>query len=227
MPLHCDRTYVLHYTRKPERRRHIEEQFNVEGIEATFITEFDREDLTSQQLERFYYFNPTDFWRKIRPLWELPDSGIRVLNPAEISCTIKHLEAVRRIGEECSNYGLIFEDDVILDHSFTERFNQYLAETPSDWDAIFVGSCCDLHAKNIIPGVHVYPASHPATRGCECYLLRKNIAQAIARNAVPFQLVSDWEIAYHLNSLQAKVYWWEQPLTKQGSVTGLFKSELR
>jgi hypothetical protein len=45
------KTYVMHYTPLKDRREFISQQLLLKGIsDAEFITEFDREDLTEQDL---------------------------------------------------------------------------------------------------------------------------------------------------------------------------------
>lgn len=37
---------------------------------------------------------------------------------------------------------IIFEDDVVLEENFIEKFHEYKAQLPTDWDYVFLGHCC-------------------------------------------------------------------------------------
>jgi|OM-RGC.v1.035158536 GR25 family glycosyltransferase involved in LPS biosynthesis len=45
---------------------------------------------------------------------------------------------------------LILEDDVILEYDFSNRLNQYVKQLPIVWDMFYIGSGCNLHAKNLL-----------------------------------------------------------------------------
>ena len=153
----------------------------------------------------------------------------RELNIAEVSCTIKHYLGIKKIAEECEDYGLILEDDVIFVENFPELFDEFLGATPKDWGAIFMGCCAGLRVpqQHLIKDVVAYPMAHPASRGGDSYLLTKEVAQKITKTMKPFSTISDWELAHQLHRHSVKTYWWEPPLVVQGSETGLYKTTLR
>ena len=68
---------------------------------------------------------------------------------------------------------------------------------------------------------------HPASKGGDSYLLRKELAENISETMNTFVTISDWELSYQLKLHNANVYWWEPPLVAQGSELGLYKSTLR
>ena len=150
----------------------------------------------------------------------------------EISCTIKHLIAIKKLSIECENFGLILEDDVLFNSNFNSFYKKYFQETPNDWDAIFLGEGCGVNFQShkLMESKKVsensFLMNHPATNCAEAYLLKPQIASKIYESAVPFQLVSDWEIAYQLYKFDAKTYWWYPSIATQGSRTGLYTSTL-
>lgn len=92
--------YIVHYSKNTERRVEMEKQ--LESIGATdveWITEYDKED---------------EFISKIQEKTGTP------LRPAEISCSVKHFEAMRRMVRDNIEESIILEDDVIFEPEFKD-----------------------------------------------------------------------------------------------------------
>ena len=226
-----DKIYVVHYTKLVERLTKLIPTLNASGVDYEIITKWDKEDITSDNIVSLFDSNKENFEKKISALWDGNVHKYRHLNMPEISCTLKHFEAIRKVAEECPNFGLIVEDDVIFDQNFAVNFIQKLQDTPDDWDAVFMGIGCGLSfvtsklkQEDHVKG-GVFRASHPATNCAEAYMLKPSMAKKIY-DGLPFSLVSDWEIAYQLYKNNANVYWWFPALATQGSKNGMFKSEL-
>lgn len=227
--LNVEKTYVVHYTRLIERRQRLEGFLRNNNIIAEYIVPFDKDDLTEELIEEYYLFDKEEYSNRVDKTYKSQTSPFRPMTKAEISCTIKHYEAIKRVGEECQEYGLILEDDVVFPDNFVDLFNEYLEKTPKDWDVIFMGSCCDLtisEKQNFADGQIAFPKDHPATKCADAYLVRTSIAQKITKTMKPFVIISDWELACQLGAHNAKVYWWEPALVYQGSETGLFNTTL-
>ena len=226
---HC---YVIHYTKLISRKNFLDVQLSTVGLQGNYITEFDQEDLTPQIVDQFYEKNPQIHDSKIEKLWDPSIHTYRELKIPEISCTIKHFEALRLIAENQEDYGLILEDDVVFREGFVEEFDRCLSLTPNDWDAIFIGAGCgesfQRHKLSESEKVneHCFLVDHPATNCAEAYLVKKEMADKIYKSAQPFHLISDWELAYQLFKFNAKVYWWAPSLIEQGSKNGRYESTL-
>lgn len=227
-----DKIYIVHYTKLKDRYNHISNFFDSCKIPYEFILDNDQEDLTPEILDQYYKPNKEEYEKRISTLWDVNIHKFRYLNKAEISCTIKHITAIQKIATECTNYGLILEDDAIFYDNFNKRFNECLKQTPDDWDSIFLGDGCGdnfkssklLNSKKVNENIYLMP--HPATNCAEAYLLKPSIASKIVNSIIPFQNVSDWEIAYQLYLHDAKTYWWNPSLVTQGSRNGKFESTL-
>tara|TARA_Y100000310_G_scaffold163309_1_gene163161 strand:- start:11443 stop:12129 length:687 start_codon:yes stop_codon:yes gene_type:complete len=227
--LNVEKIYIVHYTRLVERRMHMNSFFRASGINADYILEFDQDELNEEIINEYYFPNEKDYNEKILETYGKGSNQYRLLRPAEISCTIKHYHAIKKLSEEVKDYGLIFEDDIIFMDNFVSLFNLYLQKTPADWDAIFFGSCCglDVGSHLVSHDKVAYLKPHPATKCADAYLLRKDLAKKITQTMKPFVTISDWELSYQLRLHDAKVYWWSPPLISQGSEHGLFKTTLR
>ena len=110
---------------------------------------------------------------------------------------------------------------------FLQLFQKYLSETPKNFDVVFMGSGANLKPTNIIPDKIWYLKTHPASKCADSYLITKKAANEIVQTYTPFNICSDYELAYQMYLHNHKVYWWEPSLVKQGSEMGLFKSSLR
>ena len=96
------KTYVMHYTPLKDRREFIDRQLLNQGIsDAEFITEFDKEDLTEQDLSA--YNKDKDLHKELCEISRKPHGLIgespysyEELSPSSISLNLKHLEAFRR-----------------------------------------------------------------------------------------------------------------------------------
>lgn len=90
--------YIIHYTKNPLRRIEMEKQ--LESIGATdveWITEHDKEDEIISKMK------------------EKTGSPLRL---SEISCSMKHYEALYRMVRDSVNESIILEDDVIFHPEF-------------------------------------------------------------------------------------------------------------
>jgi GR25 family glycosyltransferase involved in LPS biosynthesis len=227
--MNVEKIYVLHYSKLKDRKERLEAQFKDLGIDVEYITEFDQEDLSDELINSAYDSSKEMYDTKIHSTYGNKSTPHRILNKAEISCTFKHRSGIQKIAKECDNYGLIFEDDVVFVENFVEKFNIFLKSTPDDWDAIFMGSCAGLRVapQFIKKNISAYKMDHPASKGGDSYLLRKELAENISETMNTFVTISDWELSYQLKLHNANVYWWEPPLVAQGSELGLYKSTLR
>lgn len=226
--INVEKIFILHYTKLVERKKRLDSMLSHLGITAEYFLQHDQEDLTEDLISEYYKPNKEDYDRKINDLWGARAAPYRELNIAQISCTIKHYNCIKKVAEETKEYGLVLEDDVIFVEDFVQKFNLFLEQTPSDWDAIFLGSCAGLRIPPhfLREGVVAYPVGAPSSRGGDSYLLRTGAAKKITSTMKPFITISDWELAIQLHQHDLKTYWWEPPLVVQGSENGLYNTTL-
>lgn len=62
-------------------------------------------------------------------------------------CLLSHLEVVREARQLGLSSVLIFEDDVVFDDQFEQKFSDYIQQLPADWDMLFFGA---LHKDELI-----------------------------------------------------------------------------
>lgn len=231
--------FIVHYTKLKERKEKILEIFKDKKIEYEFIEEYDKDDFSEESILKFYKPDKELFVHKIEsafnpPEWDLRENWFRILNDAEISCTIKHILALKKVSEQEEEVCLIVEDDIIpICDSFLDIINIILKQSPDDWDSIFLGEGCGKDfikskMKNLQKvSDNLFKSPPPATNCAEAYLIKKDSAKKIYNSIIPFQLVSDWELAYQFYKLNMNVYWALPSLFYQGSKSGKYNSTLR
>lgn len=164
-------------------------------------------------------------------LWD-KGTEYRSLNDAELSCTIKHIEALKKCAESTKEYSLIVEDDILPTRFYISKLKRLLRKH-NDWDVLFIGQGI---SKNFILkkinkkfgfGSKIYKVNHPATNCAEAYLIKKEIAKKIYENILPFTLAIDWELAYQFSKLDLNIKWLYPSIFYQGSKSGKYSSTLR
>ncbi len=227
-----DKIYIVHYTKLEERKKNIIKILDKCNIPYEFIGDYDQEDLEYVK-SNYYNTDQSEYYRKI-DIYNKTKYGappFRKLSDAEISCTIKHILAIKKLSEECE-IGLILEDDAIpYSISFLEEANKSIKEAPSDWGSIFIGNGCGYDFikskdKSKISET-LYKVEHPATNCAEAYILNKESSKRLYNNLLPFQQISDWELACCFWLQDLNVYWRLPSLIYQGSISGEYKSTLR
>lgn len=211
--------FVLHYSKLVDRKKHILEQFNKQGItDYEFIEKYDREDL--QDCDTLLF-----------------DKGIK---KSVVSLTNKHFYAYNMIAENYEK-ALILEDDVILCDNFMEKLNNYITQLPENFDMLFIGNGCNLHIEKhkLIPNKNIYEkclyptrwGGDGASRCSDSYIISKKCATKLCEyinclkyNKGKITLTTDWWLNVAARDNNFKVYWAEPTIVTQGSQNGTFKS---
>lgn len=226
--------YIIHYTKLKNRKEKLLSFLTKSNNQYEFIDVFDQECINTDVLNKYYLPDKKLFDDKISPLWDSNLHKFRHLNIAEISCTIKHIIAIEKVANQNDEYCLILEDDAIpIENNFFDEIEKLINNAPDDWDSIFMGAGCGVDFMNEkLKNSHLIndkfaKVLHPCTNCAESYLIKKKSAKKVFDSIVPFQLVSDWELAYQFYKLNMNVYWSIPPLFYQGSKSGEYESTLR
>lgn len=223
------KTYILHCKKLQNRKVFIDNQIKNIFSNYEFYEDYDADELTDKIIKDYYDPSPEKQLKKFK-LWFEQNKGNakpRLLNLAEISLTIKHFEVLKKIAKSSDDYAIVLEDDVIFDKNFINLYEKYMLQTPNSFDVIFMGSGASLKPKNIESNKFVYLKNHPASKCADSYIITKKAAINIVKTYSPFNICSDYELAYQMYYHNQEVYWWEPAIVIQGSETGLFKSTLR
>ncbi len=252
------KTYVIHYTPLFDRRRNIEILLKELNLEAEFITRFDKEKLDLKDkkflqspyiwikeikeikdvlINNIIYNKNISIKSKI--YWYLIKNSknlffpkcfkFRKLNPAEISLSLKHYIALKKI--ELSNEpGLIIEDDVLLDTNTKDLLNKASKLCYENFDYIDLGGGCNLplfHADNPYKNDKRFTCLDiPRSRTTAAYILNPKTAKLLSNGLFPISLPIDWKYQNLFIKNKLKVAWAVPPAFIHGS-ENLFKSSIR
>ena len=224
--------YIIHYTKLTDRKNYLDNLLKDKNIEFEYISEFDQEELDQNNIALYYRDNEELFNTKSK-IWHKKANKYYVLSPPEISCSIKHIDALRKIANSDKDFGLILEDDAIpYRDNYLSQIENVLSNSIK-WDALFIGNGMGESFRNKKIGYKKYlpiknvKVSHPATNCLEAYIIKKEIAKKIVDSILPFNLVIDWELAYQFYKLDLNIYWIKKPIFFQGTKEDIYESTLR
>jgi GR25 family glycosyltransferase involved in LPS biosynthesis len=210
--------FVLHYSKLVDRKKHILEQFNKQGIiDYEFIEKYDKDEITDYESNLF-------------------DTNYK---KSTMSLHLKH-NYVYNIIAENYEYALILEDDVILCDNFIEKLNNYITQLPENIDMLFIGDGCNLHIEKhkLIPNKNIYekclyPTSwggNGASRCSDSYIITKKCANKMCEyiNNLKYEITLpiDWWLNVATRDNNFKVYWAEPTIVTQGTQNGTFQSSI-
>ena len=216
------KVFVIHYTKLKDRKAHVQRQLEPYGFDVEFITQYDGDGLTKDDLAFFQ-----------------PD----VLTNSEMSIIRKHMACYVEICKNDYECALILEDDVILSADFETKLNHYMSQLPSRWDLCFIGNGCGLHVPTSIiekqpSGTNIFRRSsysrewggEGASRCADSYIVSRKCAYRI----LDYLDKPDYRISVEQDHLLNEVaryklltsYWAEPTIVEQGSMTGMFPSSL-
>ena len=225
--------YIIHYTKLEERKRNIQSILDPFSIDYEFIESFDKEELKQLDRKEYYEDSKIKFDEKVT-LWKERANKYYTLSEAEISCTIKHIEALKKIRDGDHEFNLILEDDAIPKYYNFLKYINPLIRKPHNWDVLLIGEGMGKKFRNSKIGLRrfnpfklMFKIEHPATNCLEAYIVKKSKVDLILDQLIPFNLIIDWELAHQFFIKNMNIYWSKKSIFQQGSKNNLFKSELR
>lgn len=201
-----------------ERQAFINKQMKQLSIEFEYIFKFDISDNDINQ-EKKYYFNLDDF---------------ELISPTQ-SLFLKHIEALKIIRENKIELALVFEDDAIFSDDFIDIINLALVEymqidKPS---VISLGHGNNLYTprSQMVNSKYLYQGTR--MRCTDSYVLRYKEASLILE-AIDNYIKSGNKIVWAIDYFYDHIFrsngidflWLEPSIVTQGSMNGIFTSEL-
>lgn len=221
-------TYVIHFDKLVERKVHLEEQLNREGLRAEWFIQRGEDVYTKEEIAKYYKYDTNKWIEKIKiaKLNRIP----RPLGKAEVDISINHFKLLERISEDKGNLFLILEDDVVLCEEFTYTLQKVLGELEKvEWDICFLDWCNTTPPRKggIVEIVDQRKNEDSDSWGLAAYLIKPRAAAELLRDFDHFTLVCDDEIRYLVKKKRLVPKWSLPPLAEQGSISGKFTSSLR
>lgn len=195
-----DKIYVCHYTKLTDRKIILQETLNKLGLDVEWVEVYDKEvmDLSNYPL--------------YKQVFNINNNCIRKLKDSEISLILKH----NYIWEDMikNNYQnvLVLEDDVMFVDNFINLFNCYTKELPMDYDLLWVGSCCGIHAK-MIEDKHIYKSK--GSRCTHAYMINQKCAIKMIMEHKNINLPVDFMFNQVIEKYNLDNYWLEPSLINQ------------
>ncbi len=248
----------MHYKPLKERKLHIKNLLNELDIEGEFVTNFDKEVLdisdknlqqdiskwnkqleiiktiqiknilnTKKQASLFYniycqyikIFQKTYTPRSLKP---------RNLSPSEISLTLKHYYALKKISKT-NEPGLILEDDIILKPESKLLIKDSYTLCKNKFDYIDLGGGCDLplfkEDKKLKGNNRFINLKIPRSRTTAAYMVNSKCAQVLADGLFPLTMPIDWKYQYLFVKNNMKVAWTSPSAFIHGS-ENIFKTSV-
>lgn len=199
MKLNVDKIYVCHWDKLVDRKEKLIEQLDAFKIdEFQMVEHFDVESFDYDDINTNY-----------------PLLLRKNLKKSEMSLIFKHLWIIKNIHECGYNSSLVFEDDIILEPDFTKRFNEYTNQLPIDWDICWVGSCCNLNARNIEDNKFIYKID--GSRCTHAYMISNRGVSKIMDKLSFVDNTIDWYFNKLISENHLNNFWMEPPLVFQNN----------
>jgi glycosyl transferase family 25 len=203
--------YVIHAAHFVERKKHITQALNEQGIDFEFVEAFDPKDIT-EDVERNYF---------------APDVQMSM---GAKSCALKHVHVMEMMRDRQQRLALVLEDDLVLDKDFVPWVHAFLKEATDFVEGYSIQLGC---ANNMyVPGRQLRKNQHlylqKEVRAGEAYLIDAQAANQrlewIYKNKISLPI----DHLFNLSDRQLglSIYWSDPTLVEQGSMNGLFKTSL-
>jgi hypothetical protein len=214
--------YVIHYSKLKDRKEKCISQFEGQFKNLIFIDE-DKMYLT---------FDKFEFTRRLR--FGIKNFDLRY-NVKNAFVSSQHLYCLNEILKSNEKYGIVFEDDVIINSNF-HLLNSFISNLPEDFDIFCFGNGFDIHEKDengvcINDGIYIRSNDNKQVIKCtDSYVISRKCCEIILDYVNNLTEKIDLPIDFLYEKItkekNLKVYWCEPTLTNQGSQIGRYKSSL-
>lgn len=196
-----DKFYICHYDKLVDRRKFMESQFIREKLDVEWITNYTKEELYNTDILKDY------------PKYFPAKETNKGLVDGAISLAFKHIHIINDIIKNNYENVIIFEDDAILEDDFIRKLAYRITELPEDYDFLWIGQCCGLHASNINADKYVYETT--SSRCTHCYMISLNCAKKMIDDLRNIDDAIDWWYNKMIIKYNLKNYWLEPSLSLQ------------
>jgi GR25 family glycosyltransferase involved in LPS biosynthesis len=163
--------YLINLDRNPARLEAFVDQYYASDMKSKPFKRISAVDGKTLDISQFISK------RAYNDIRQIEKTGYRTkhyqITRGAIGCYLSHMKAYKYISESDLEYGLIFEDDVIIDKNFRLKMNKVLQSIPNDWDMLLLGCICidcDKHLQ--YSNAHKFFLLH-------CYIVKKTSAKFI------------------------------------------------
>ena len=219
-----DTAYIVHYTKLTDRKEFMEKQLVEsrlsEHLKLEWVTQFDRENITKEDVLEHYTFNPQIMSRP--------------LSMGEIANHLAHGYIIEKIANS-DRPALILEDDIILKPNFVENLNRCLMAAPDDWEILTIGGDYidgsgkyDENSKDV-EGEIIMEVPDRICTTVSCYVMRPSVAKRIVDHRLFYRFSApiDENLVHILPEIQPRIYWAYPFIAHEGSKADLFSTSFQ
>lgn len=136
------------------------------------------------------------------------------LTRGALGCYLSHMQVYELISKNSASYGLIFEDDVIIDPFIFKKLNESIVNIPSDWDILLLSCHCIICEQ-----IDIYYDTGKFF-WLHCYIVKKESANKILTylNNTKISKQIDSELSDMIDQKLLRVYCLKNSLCKQGNI---------
>jgi glycosyl transferase family 25 len=206
------KVYVINLYHCKDRLELFKNTYNFHNIDYEVISAIDGNKLDINRLHKEqivgdYVMNTMN--KKIR------DYHYEINTMGAIGCYLSHIEVWKKIKEDKNcNYGMIFEDDVIINNNITDKvIYEYINDLPNDWDILLLNKnrVVMTREKNNLFKVSKFICTHS-------YVIKKNSIDKILKELMPINQQIDFKLSClaTLGKINIYLYNNKDKLYKQG-----------
>lgn len=210
--------YLINLDRNRDRLDHFIDQYMSTDLKNKQFKRYPAVDGRKLSIEKYVSS------KALNEIYESEESGYRTkhyqLTRGAVGCYLSHMSVYEAIMKGDREYGLIFEDDVIIDPKILSKLNKMITSMPNDWDVLLLGCYCIKCDKfDRYYNTERFFLTH-------CYIVRKTAAERIveALKDKPIEQQIDSELSDMATDSKLKIYCLKESICKQG---GGFKTTIQ
>lgn len=202
--------YLINMDHNTDRLEHFNQVYSTSDLKKVGYKRFAGIDGTKIDIEKFV--TP----KALQEIMLASDSGFRTkhyqLTKGAVGCYLSHLNVYKLISMSDKPYGIIFEDDAVINNDLFTKVNKYVAMVPNNWDILLLGCFCIV--------CDTYSNYYNAERffNLHGYVIKKDAASMIYKK-LDKQLIKqqiDSELSDMVANGSLKIYCLKDALAKQG-----------
>lgn len=203
--------YCLHHTPAIDRKEYLLDFFNKENINPTWIENY-LPDCEEVQLYKNKVFS------------QHAANGV-YLNDAEVSCFLKHCQAIENIAAN-NEVSVILEDDIEVPNFSLLEFCKDIEKACRNDLIIFIGSYTGSDLLSSSNEARLFISPYFKSRCAHAYMMNATTARKISLELNNILMPFDWQLNYIIDKLKLTVGW-TAPHINQRTEKGQIKSLLR
>ena len=161
----------------------------------------DRKKLITDQLNKFNidfeFYNPVKFGFANIIVEDIMNSThpkkrgyFNIFQPNEIGCAISHYSVIKKAYLEGVERLFIFEDDIMLDNDFNNKFKLYYNNLPKEWDMMLLYSFLRVWEERMTP-INEYWRNAHNNWSCVAYGMNRKFMELYIHAADEYFCIAD------------------------------------